>query len=406
MTTQRPKVLTFTTLFPNREQPSHGLFVRERIVELAKLVDLQVVAPVPWFPRIRVLGERYYRFSRVPRLEHQNGIVVDHPRFPVIPRVFKTADGVLLAAGCFLWLRKLRRGFRFDLIDAHWAYPDGVAAAILAKLLNVPFAVTVRGDDINVFLHQYWRRPWIRWALQEADLVIALSSELKEIVVSSGIHDSKVAVIGNGINADAFTLVDREVARARLGLAGEGRIILSVGRLHESKGHSLLVEAVGRLASRFRDLSVYIVGSPDHEADAGPAIRDAAVRYDILGRVHLVGAQEPSMLKYWYGAADVFCLPTAREGSANVLLEAIACGLPCVTTPVGGNPDVIDSRDIGILSSRDVEGIANGIAAALVRSWDRGSISEHGRRRTWGTVAQECNARLLAVARSRGWPEV
>jgi len=394
---ERPHVLTFTTLFPNQEQPAHGLFVRERVLALAKLVSLRVVAPVPWFPRVRVLGERYYRYSLVPTRENHSGMPVDHPRFPVIPKLCKVADALLLAAGSLAYLQKLRCEFPFDIIDSHWAYPDGAAAAILASRLGVPFSITVRGDDINIFLSEFWRGPWIRWALRKADLVIALSTELKNIIVAEGIAESKIVVIPNGINAESFYPVDRKLARTRLGLPAEGRFLLSVGRLHQSKGYPILVEAAGRLIGRFPDLQVFIVGSPDHEADARPAIYEVAIRCNMVDRLHLVGAQDPSMLKYWYGAADAFCLPTSREGSANVLFEAVACGLPCITTPVGGNPDVINSREVGFLVGPDVVSMAEAIAVALSQSWNTMRISEHGRRRSWQTVAEECRNHLLAI---------
>ena len=400
------RVLTFTTLFPNQEQPAHGLFVKERILALAKLVDLRVVAPVPWFPRVRVFGERYYRYAMVPSKENYGGTPVDHPRFPVIPRLCKPVDGPLLAAGSLSCLRKLRNEFPFDIIDSHWAYPDGAAAAILASRLRVPLSITVRGDDVNVFLKQFWRRPWIRWSLGKADLVIALSREMKEMVVAAGIAPGKVAVIPNGINSDAFYPIDRRLARAHLGLPADGRIVLSVGRLHQSKGHQILVEAVGRLGGKFPDLQVYIVGSPDHEADARPAILEAARRHNILHKLHLVGPQDPAMLKYWYGAADIFCLATSREGSANVLIEAMACGLPCVTTPVGGNPDVVSSGELGILAAPDADSMTEALDAGLSREWDSSKISGHGRHRTWQTVAMECRDHLSSVvdfvSRTRG----
>ena len=400
------KVLTFTTLFPNRQQPTHGLFVRERVLALAGLVDLRVVAPVPWFPPTRVFGDRYYRYSQVPSQEEHGGTAVEHPRFAVIPKFFKATDGALLASGALPCVRRLWSRFPFDIIDAHWAYPDGVAAARLAGYLKVPLSITVRGDDINIFMKEAGRGPWIRRSLRKADLVIALSNELKDIVVAAGVPPAKVAVIPNGINADRFQPTDRATARARLGLPEHGRFILSVGRLHESKGYPTLVSAAARLVAAFPDISVYIVGPPDHEADARPAILETAVRHGFEDRLFLVGAQDPSLLRYWYGAADLFCLPTTREGSANVLLEAMACGLPCVTTPVGGNPEAVSSPEVGYLVEANAETMAEALASALTRPWDTARISEHGRRRTWQTVATECQEHFaMAIAmRKAGGP--
>jgi glycosyltransferase involved in cell wall biosynthesis len=391
------RILSYTTLFPNEQQPSRGLFVKERLAALAKLADLRVIAPVPWFPRTRALGERYYRYAKVPARETISGLPVLHPRFPVIPRFGKAADGLLLAAGTLRCARGLRHAFPFDLIDAHWAYPDGTAAAILAGRLGIPFSVTVRGDDVNVFFKHWSRRPWIRWSLQKAGVVIALSRELKEILVAGGIPSGKIAVIPNGIDAGAFHPVDRMRARTHLGLPAKSRIVLSVGRIHRSKRFPVIVEAVARLTGRFPDLQIYIVGAPDHEADDTAAILDMAARHNVMHRLHLVGSQDPQVLKYWYGAADIFCLPTAREGSANVLLEAMACGLPCVTTPVGGNPDVVNSADIGTIVAPGVGAMTEALAAGLTREWNLARIAAHGRARTWQSVAAECRDRLEAL---------
>src|SRR5262249_16779314 len=143
-----PRILTFTTLFPNREQPLHALFVRERIRALAAQCDLTVMAPVPWVPVLPRLPVRYQQFPRLPRSEGDGAVAVHHPRFVVCPRLFKSTDGALMAMSCARPLAALWRAEPFDLIDAHWAYPDGVAAALLAAYFHVPFTVTVRGDDM------------------------------------------------------------------------------------------------------------------------------------------------------------------------------------------------------------------------------------------------------------------
>jgi glycosyltransferase involved in cell wall biosynthesis len=389
--------LTFTSLFPNAQQPLHGLFVRERIQALAQYCDVQVVAPVPWAPPWRWLGERYYRYSQVPAAEWHDGLDVRHPRFVVIPKMLKLSDGLLMAACCLAQMRRLWRTFPFDLIDAHWAYPDGVAAALLAQCLRLPLVLTVRGDDINVMPQQFWHRQFIRWALRHADRVIALSAELQQGVVALGVPPTRITVIPNGVDVQRFHPVERRAARVRLGLPPHDRIVLAVGRLHLSKGYPLLVEAVARLQGQFPDLGVVIVGAADPEANARPVIEAVAARYGVGHRVHLVGSQPPATLVDWYGAADVFCLPTSREGSANVLLEAVACGLPCVTTPVGGNPDVISSPEVGLLVPPQASAISEAIAHCLSRAWDRHRIAAHTQGRTWTVVAAECYQQLLTA---------
>jgi glycosyltransferase involved in cell wall biosynthesis len=304
---------------------------------------------------------------------------------------------MLMAACSLRVLKAMRQFFPFDVIDAHWAYPDGFAAAVLANVFNVPLALTVRGDDINILPKFFLRRQSIRWALQRASLVIALSNELKERVQLLTNDVSKTVVIPNGVNSEIFCPGDRSEARRRLGLPREGRILLSVGRLHSSKGYPLLVKALGQLQTQFPDLSLAIVGESDNEADARSAIDGAAIRLGITEKVKLVGARPHSVVADWYRAADLFCLPTSREGSANVLLEALASGLPCVTTPVGGNRDIITNEEVGILVTADVEFLTCAIAQGLGRHWDRERIAGHVRKRTWASVASECYENLSRV---------
>ena len=391
---RRLRVLTFTRLFPNSVEPLHGIFVGQRISALSRFCELQVVAPVPWTPQTRAFGDRYFRYSQIRREEHQRYFTVQHPRFFVLPQILKSTDGLLMAISCLVALKAIRKSFPFDVIDAHWAYPDGVCAAILANFFRVPLALTVRGDDINILPKYFGRRHAIRWALRSASLVIALSNELDEKTQSLAGIPIRTVVIPNGIDPETFYPGDRCKARHRLGIPLTDRVLLSVGRLHASKGYPLLVKAVAQLKTKHPAFRLVIVGGSDHEADSRPMIEGTARRLGISEKVQLLGAQPQSVLADWYRAADLFCLPTLREGSANVLVEALACGLPCITTPVGGNPDLISSPDLGILAAGDSGAFAAAISDGLARTWDRGSIARCVQQRTWASVARECYVQL------------
>ena len=394
---RRLRVLAFTSLYPNTQQPQHGLFVHERIRALARLSDLKVVAPVPWSPSIPGLPNRYRRYLAVPTPERYDNVIVEHPRFAVVPKILKSTDGLLMSVSCAATIRAIRREFPFDVIDAHWAYPDGVAAAILARRSRTPVAITVRGDDINVFAKEWGRRRFIRWALASAGIVIAVSTALRDAVIELTEGAARVAVIPNGIDSTRFSPMDRRDARHRLTLPAHGRLVLSAGRLHQSKGYAVLVEAVGRLSREFPDLRVAILGDPDPEADATQSILAAADQFGMRDRLIMPGAQSPDMMRYWYSAADLFALPTSREGSPNVILEALACGLPCVTTPVGGIPDLLTDSRAGVLVSPTVKDFVGGLTEALERSWDRDHISRVGSSRTWDRVAAECIHELAGL---------
>jgi teichuronic acid biosynthesis glycosyltransferase TuaC len=386
----RVRVMTFTSLYPNAAEPGHGLFVGARVQALAQIANVEVVAPVPWSPPIPGLPARFYRCQDVPAVETRDGLVVHHPRFTVIPRVLKSTDPALMALTCAPAVKAIQRRFDFAVIDAHWACPDGVAAAMLARVAGVPFSITVRGDDINVFADEPRRRPLIRWALRRAGLVIALSNELADKVVALGADPDRVRTIPNGVDTARFRFVDQSAARRTLGIGPDETLLFTAGRLHTSKGFPVLVEALARLASDHPRTRLVIAGRPDDEADATPAIKEAVGRFGLDDRVALIGGVAPDDLVTWYNAADLFCLATTREGSANVLLEALACGLPCVTTAVGGNRDAVSSDEHGILTRPDAAAMADAIDAALAKTWNRRRLADQAAARGWNVVAREC----------------
>ncbi|WP_419880058.1 glycosyltransferase, partial [Hydrogenophaga borbori] len=147
------KVLLFSSLFPSGVRPIHGIFVETRLRELVKSGEVQakVVAPVPWFPSTAKRFGEYAQFAATPRREERNGLEVFHPRYLLLPKVGMNLAPWAMALAALPLLRRLQReGFDFDLIDAHYYYPDGVAAGLLAKWLGKPFVVTARGTDLNL----------------------------------------------------------------------------------------------------------------------------------------------------------------------------------------------------------------------------------------------------------------
>lgn len=384
------KVLTFSTLWPNHEQPLFGLFVKERIKALAKLCELRVVAPVPWVPPVNALGERYYRYSRVPSREIQGDLDVYHPRYVTFPKILKSQDGAFMSMSVRGFIRKMHREFPFDIIDAHWAYPDGYAAGSLARELGVPFTVTVRGDDINVFTQDEGRRGKIIHTLRDADRIFAVCADLRDRVIEYGVQPEKVEVIGNGVDSSKFFPVDRGEARQRLGLPTDRKIILSVGHLCRLKGFHLLI-SVAEAMARSRDgrrVMLVIVGG-DSETGASSSVLSKQIDdAGLQDTVRLAGPKSPDELAYWYSASDVFCLASSREGWPNVVLESLACGTPVVATRVGGIPEIIRSDRVGFLVERSVESFIQGIKRALDESWDRGYIVQYARQFSWENTAK------------------
>src|SRR5690348_1596610 len=217
------RLLVFTSLYPNAAQPRHGVFVEERLRHLVAsgLVTATVVAPVPWFPfRHRRFG-RYAIFAQVPPCERRYGIEILHPRYPVIPKVGMNVAPSLMFHAMLPVLRNLRaRGACFDLIDAHYFYPDGVAATRLGLALSMPVVITARGNDVTWIPR--WRRPrrQIQDAAQSAAAIVTVSQALKDKLADLGVAPEKMTVLRNGVDLDRFGPRDRTKIRSKLALTG------------------------------------------------------------------------------------------------------------------------------------------------------------------------------------------
>ena len=253
------KILTFSTLYPNAESPGHGIFVETRLRHLLAdfdSVSAKVVAPVPWFPFKSQRFGTYGKFARVPQAEHRNGIAVAHPRYLQLPKIGMTSAPYLLAKASLPILQNvIRDGFDFDIIDAHYFFPDGVAAAMLGKKLNKPVVVTARGSDINFIPTFRIPRKMILQATRDIAASIAVSEGLKSRLVELGAEPGKIHVLRNGVDLALFRPVDRDLERRRLGW--RTKMLLSVGNLLELKGHHLVIEALKSLP----DYRLVIVGS-------------------------------------------------------------------------------------------------------------------------------------------------
>ncbi len=359
------KVLTFSTLFPSSVRPGHGIFVETRLRELLKTgqVESRVVAPVPWFPSTSPRWGEYARMAATPRREQRNGIEVLHPRYLLAPKIGMTSAPLTLALGARGAVQKLRdEGFDFDVIDAHYYYPDGVAAALLARWFKRPLMITARGTDLNLIPEHALPRRMMQWAAARADASIGVCAALTEVLKGWGVPDAKLHVFRNGVDLQRFHPVERAAARERLGLQG-APLLLSVGYLVERKGHHIAIEALAQLRTTHPGARLVIVGEGVERAN----LLALSQRLGVGEAVQLVGAQPNTELLYWYSAADAFILASSREGWANVLLEAMACDTPVVATRIWGTPEVVTPASGGVLVEREAGDLVRGLRELLAR---------------------------------------
>jgi glycosyltransferase involved in cell wall biosynthesis len=375
------KVLTFSSLYPNAARPAYGIFVETRLRQLLASGQVQstVVAPVPWFPFTHPAFGRYAAQARAPRAETRNGIDVLHPRFPVLPKVGMTLAPFLLYRAVRPLVERLRREGGFDLIDAHYFYPDGVAAAMLGRRLGVPVVITARGTDLNLIAQYRLPRRMIRWAARQAAGVVAVSQALKERLAALGVETERIQVLRNGVDLELFHPRGREELRAELGLRGP--MLLSVGNLLAFKGHGLIIEALSLLPG----CELVIAGEGPDRAAFDALARQAGVS----ARVRFAGSLSQHDLRRYYCAADALVLASSREGWPNVLLEAMACGTPVVATRVGGVPEIVKSLDAGVIvEQRSAAAIAQSIGSLLARPQARPATRRYAEQFGWGATTR------------------
>lgn len=380
-----PRLIVFSSLFPNATQPNAGLFIRERMFRVGKQLPLVVVSPKPWFPGqglIRLFRPHYRPLPA--RTETQAGVEVIFPRFLAIPGMLRGLDSLFMAIGSYLTLRRLKaRGY--NLIDAHFAYPDGHAAVRLGRWLGLPVTVTLRGTEVPQSRNPALV-PKLREVFRDADKVITVSDSLRQLAFSLGLAEARGQVVGNGVDADRFMPVPRTEARQRFGLSDTARVLITVGGLVERKGFHRVIACLPALLEKHPELHYLIVGGPCPEGDMTQALKDQVAQLGLTERVHFLGPIAPDDLKWPLSAADVFVLSTRNEGWANVILEAMACGLPVVASDVGGNREVVCRECLGeIVLFDDQSALINSLDRTLNRQWDKQAIRAYAEANSWDT---------------------
>jgi teichuronic acid biosynthesis glycosyltransferase TuaC len=394
------RTLLFSTLYPSSVAPSHGIFVETRLRELLRSggVDSRVIAPVPWFPSTHPRFGRYAKWAAVPTRETRHGIDVLHPRYALAPKIGMTAAPLALALASIGPARRLiAQGFDFEVIDAHYFYPDGVAAALLARWLGKPLVITARGTDLNLIPRLRLPGAMTRWAARTADASAGVCAALVDVLRSWGIDESRLHVLRNGVDLHRFYPLDRAAARAELQIDGSP-LLLSVGHLIERKGHHLVIEALAAMRTEQPHARLAIVGEGDERAALEALARDRGVSQ----RVRFVGPVLNERLAAWYSAADMLVLASSREGWANVLLEAMACGTPVVASNVWGTPEVVAAPEAGeLMAEHTAGGVVQAVERVLARGADRAATRRYAERFSWDETSQRQLALFRSLVESR-----
>ena len=364
--------------------------------------DVTVINPIglpPLLPLKRYAALRTTPAVEAPALETGGAITVHHPRFALIPGLSGRFNPAPITRAVLPLARRLHAERPFDLIDAQFFYPDGPAAARIARELGLPLAIKARGGDIL-----YWGTlpaclAQIRAAAEQARALLTVSQALGRDMAALGLPEERIRVHYTGLDHARFWPRPRDEARAQLAarfpalaLPANARIIASVGSLIAIKGQALSIAALAELPD---DVVLVLVGAGPDEA----ALHRQAASAGLGQRVIFTGNLGHDDLPLLLSAAEAMVLPSEREGLANAWIEALACGAPIVISDVGGARELVDSPDAGRIVAREPKAIAAALREVLAARMPQSEVAATVARFSWDANAAALSAIYTGIVR-------
>ncbi|MEM6475333.1 MAG: glycosyltransferase [Pseudomonadota bacterium] len=359
-------VLSLSTLYPNAVNPRFGTFVARSLEALAKRGAekgdwrVTVVNPIGLSP---IVFGRYRALSELAPVDSENGIEVHRPRFTLIPKIGARRNAMSIAKSVIPMAKAIHSKTPIDVIDAEFFFPDGPAAALVARELGVPFSIKARGSDISYWSDFDFAREQIMLAASEADGLLAVSQALAREMAGMGMDADKITVHYTGLDRDRFRPLGHTQLRAQLSreldfaIPDRAPLLTCVGALIDRKGQDIVIRALPALP----EARLLLVGKGDFERQ----LRDLAKELGVSDRVHFAGSVDHDLMPLILSAADAMVLPTVSEGLANAWVESLACGTPVITTDVGGARELITNDTAGRLVERTPDAVIAAIQAIL-----------------------------------------
>jgi glycosyltransferase involved in cell wall biosynthesis len=345
------------------------------------------VAPVPYYPPLPGPSD-FRRFRQVPFQESVDGIEVSHPRFLTGPGY--TTHNV--EAEAYYWgvsktVDRLWQEAPFDLIHAHFIYPDGVVGARLARHYGVPLVITE---------HAFWQ-PWLdQYPLVRKQAVAAAHASAFHIAVSQSVRQNiaqftgesdRLRVIPVGVDMEVFTPLPA-------GEQPDSDSILYVGRIHETKGVDVLLDAMRLLVERRPTVRLSLIGGSFYPQwrEQEERLKRLSDEFGLTEHVRFLGVQPPEQVAEAMRRSTLLVLPSRRETLGAVLIEALACGTPVVATRCGGPEDVVTESVGKLVPKEDPSSLAQAMEAVLEqrqrydRQVLRNYIADHF---SWSRVSEQ-----------------
>jgi glycosyltransferase involved in cell wall biosynthesis len=390
------RIAVLTSLFPSLVKPHEGIFAQRRWSRMRRRGhEVRVVHPLPWAPVS--LGRREWAQLRAmaPR-EERDGLEIRRPRYLHVPRRALGNARAFARRG----VEGIERGGAVDCVVADYAWPAAAAAELCAQR-GWPLVISGRGSDVLQVAALPALREQLARGLRSAGQWCAVSEHLVRAMDDLAGQPGRGVLVANGVDTEFFGPRERAACRAKLRLDREALVVLVVGHLIERKDPLLALDCFARLQRQRapRPARLEFIG-------AGPldsALRDAIGARGLESSVRLHGEQSPEQLADWYGAADALLLTSTREGRPNVVLEALACGLPVLATDAGGTSELLGADSPMLARTRDPEALAQQLDQLVEAPRDESALRALAERWSWDAGLDALEALLeRAVAARRG----
>ncbi len=369
------KVLILTGNYPNKKALNNGIFIHQQVKALQQLgVECMVLLLHNWYPPLGL--HKYHTYWRdgynlhKTFFEEYEGVkIYNVPMFVKMPgRLFNENYYDRAARSIIKKVKNTPALQNADWLYAHFLTDNGYIAGKIKDQLNVKLAAIARGDDIHAWPeHNPALRPNLAYVFEKADLLLANSRNLgidtRKWMLPGNIRE--VTTVYNGIDYTTFrppqSKEEKAIIKAKYKLTARLKYMICVATPVALKGWNELLMAIRETGAKFEGWQLLMVAPLRTNNDA-INLQQEADKHGITEKVKYIGALSPADLAELLRACDAFILPSYDEGMANSLLEAMATGLACIATEVGGHNEVIENEVNGLLiPPRSV----NSISAAI-----------------------------------------
>jgi len=337
---KRQFILFLTQAYPDFEGSHRGIFIRNLVDDLVSHGYRLVVVT----PRI---------FKKSLKKERNAHVFIDRFYFPSGERPlisFKKIPIFLMLiymVSCLVETFQAMARHSCQLIHVHWIHPNGFIGFIVKLVFRKPLIIHVRGSDFNLFAgRNRFFRVLTYMILRQADRILCTSENARTGLLHTfpKLDPGKIVVVYNKIDSSRFHPTPEKEAREKLGIQPQGISMLFAGNLFYEKGIDVLVEVINTLSEELADKNffLYVVGE-------GPLEGMLKKQSHLNPKIHIVGPVRPERMPVWYNASNLLILPSEREGTPNVVLEALHCGIPVLTTNAGDAAKFVKNGENGFV---------------------------------------------------------